>query len=56
MADGTYQCPDCKTVVKFEGKVMHISIKGQKSWPKHPGCELAKPIDKIDFDKLEKVS
>jgi len=56
MADGTYQCPDCKTVVKVEGRVMNIFIKGLKGWPRHPGCEFGKDIDHIDFSKLERIS
>ncbi|KKM84642.1 hypothetical protein LCGC14_1297150 [marine sediment metagenome] len=55
MADGTYRCPDCKTAVTFKGKVMEVYLKGRKGWPVHNGCELAKPLDQIDFDKLEKT-
>ena len=55
MADGAYRCPDCETVIKVEGKVMKVFIKGLKGWPRHPGCELAKPLDQIDFTKLERI-
>jgi len=55
MPDGTYRCPECQTVVIFKGKVMNVRITGLKGWPRHYGCELANPIDQIDFDKLEKV-
>ena len=54
--DGNYKCPKCGVTAVIEGLKITVQFLGpDRSWPKHFDCELGKPIDKIDFTKLEKL-
>lgn len=55
-----WKCPKCKVEAEIKGKTKHIRTEVSPSrtiqgFPTHKDCELAKPIDKIDFTKLVKI-
>lgn len=66
-----YRCPVCKATAHVDVKarllVLHLPApaipKNSKPrtpplsfhFPSHPDCELAKPVDQIDLQKLVKV-
>lgn len=56
----TYKCPKCKMEAEIKGNTK--TIKSQvdpgrtiQGFPTHTDCELAKPIRKMDFSKLQKL-
>jgi hypothetical protein len=50
-----YQCPVCGQKANIDTVTKKKEIEWDGSFPKHPDCELAKAISKIDFSKLQKV-
>lgn len=57
----TYKCPKCKYQAQIKGNQKTIKSKVDPSrtiqgFPTHSDCELARPIKKMDFSKLIKVS
>lgn len=54
-----YKCPKCGYVAKIDTEHNKVEVtlpQGETRFPKHPGCELAKPLSTIDLSKLQKVS
>jgi len=56
-----YKCPKCKVEAEIDinkktKKITHsLNLnRPQMTFPTHSDCELAKPISKMDFSKLEK--
>lgn len=61
MAKEIYKCPKCKMEAEIDiknksKKITHsLNVnRPQHTFPTHPDCELAKPVGKMDFSKLEK--
>lgn len=56
-----WKCPKCKIEAKIDKakkskEIVHIinPERTQMCFPTHADCELARPIGKMDFSKLEK--
>lgn len=52
-----YKCPTCGVVADIdkENKKVTVFLTSEtRAFPTHP-CELAKAVDTIDFNKLEKL-
>ena len=60
MKTTVWRCPKCQMTAEIKGNSKTIKSRvdpshAVQSFPTHTDCELAKPIRKMDFSKLEKV-
>jgi hypothetical protein len=41
--------------IDFDKRTVTVQLPGDKPFPSHPECELARGVDEIDTSKLEKA-